>query len=397
MVFKAYLRLIPSYMGVAVLYMALFAVLLGMTMMERSGLNGSGASADSFVTLLAVNDNDNTEESRAFLEYLENSPNIKMTDIDFERENAVQDSLYYRKAEYVLTINKGFAEALSTGDTEYLLSSQVIAGSASEVFTESFIDSYIEAARLYITVGYDTAEACREAAKTLENGVEVKSFSADNGWDKENTGAYLFYNFMPYIMLMMILGILVPTFSSFLSEDVKARSLCAPVSPVLYMMQIICGAFMVCLVSAVILLAAGIIITGGTLFNEHSLYSLLQMLVFMLFSLALSAFVGILSSGSAKKANYITSMVSNVLGLGMAFLCGVFVSQSLLGENILMAAKFLPAYWYVKANNSIFGADGAVFNEAIIWSAIGIQALFALALIAGALLAAHIKKGKESK
>ena len=39
MVFKAYLRLIPSYMGVAVMYMAMFGVLLGMTMMGRSGLN----------------------------------------------------------------------------------------------------------------------------------------------------------------------------------------------------------------------------------------------------------------------------------------------------------------------------------------------------------------------
>ena len=120
MVFKAYLRLIPSYMGVAVMYMVMFAMLLGMTMMGRSGLNGSAESIDGFVTLLAVNDKDNTEESRAFLDYLENSPNIKMTDIDFEKENAVQDSLYYRKAEYVLTINKGFAEALGTGETENL-------------------------------------------------------------------------------------------------------------------------------------------------------------------------------------------------------------------------------------------------------------------------------------
>ena len=397
MVFKAYIRLIPSYIGIAVMYMVMFAVLLGMTMMGGSGLNGSGESMDGFVSLLAVNDKDNTEESRAFLSYLENSTNIKMADIDFERENAVQDSLYYRKAEYVITINKGFAEMLSSGETEKLLSSQVIAGSASEVFTESVIDSYIAAARLYIIGGYNTAEACKEAAKTLENGVEVTGFSSDNGWDAENTGAYLFYNFVPYIMLMMILGILVPTFSSFLNEDVRSRSFCAPISPVKYMAQIICGAFMVCLVSAGVLLLAGTIITGGTLFNGHCFYSLLQMLVFMLFSLALSALVGILGSESVKKANYITSMVSNVLGLGMAFLCGVFVSQSLLGENILNVARFLPVYWYVRGNNSIYGADGMVYDEGVIWTAILIQGLFALAMLAAALLAAQIKKGKGSK
>lgn len=397
MVFKTYLKLIPSYIGIAVMYMAIFSVLLGMTMMGRSGLNGSADSIDGFTTMLAVNDKDNTEESRTFLSYLENCPNIKMTDIDFDKEDAVQDSLYYRKAEYVLTINKGFAEALGTGETENLLSSQVIAGSASEVFAESCINSFVSAARLYISGGYDTRSACEEAAKTLENRVQVTGFSAKGGWDNNDTGAYLFYNFIPYIMLMMILGILVPTFSSFLNEEVKSRSFCAPISPSGYMIQIICGAFIISLAAAGVLLAAGMIITGGNLFNKHCFYSLIQMFVFLMFCLSLSAFIGILCSGTAKKANYVTSMVSNVLGLGMSFLCGVFVSQSLLGENILKAAKFLPVYWYIRANNVIFGADGAVFDEETVWAAVGIQALFALALLAAALLAAHIKRGKESK
>lgn len=386
---------------------AIFTMLLAMTMTGSDGLNSGGESIDGFVTLIAVNDKDNTEESRAFVSYLENSPNFTMVkDIDFNKENAVQDSLYYRKTEYVLTINEGFSEALGeigsdeaklTENAESLLSSEVIGGSAAQVFTENRINAYISAARLYINGGFDTKTACSKAAETLEKGTAVSTFMGESGWNSDNTGAYLFYNFMPYILLMMLLSILVPTFTSFLSAGIRSRSLCAPISPASYMSQVILGAFVVCFGSVTVLFAGGTVITGGTLFHENCFYSLVQLFVYMLFCLALSALMGILSSGSDKSVNYITSMVSNVLGLGMSFLCGVFVNQSLLGENILNAAKFLPAYWYVKANNMIMNGDGEVFNEVEIWTAIGIQGLFAAALFAGAILAAQIKKGRGSR
>ena len=329
-VFKAYIKVIPSHLGVTVMVIVIFTILLAMTMAGSDGLNTGADSIDGFVTLVAVNDKDNTEESRIFTDFLKNSPNITMVeDIDFERENAVQDSLYYRKAEYVLTVNEGFSKVLSSPNLENgdsLLSSQVIGGSATQVFAENRINSYIAAVRLYIKGGFDAKTACVKAAETLDDGVSVSSFTGAGGWNIDNTGAYLFYNFMPYILLMMLLGILVPTF-----------------------------------------ITAGTVITGGTLFHENCFYSLVQLFVFMLFCLALSAFVGILCSGSEKSTNYITSMVSNVLGLGMSFLCGVFVKQSLLGEAILNAAKFLPAYWYVRANNMIMGGDGQVSSELILF------------------------------
>lgn len=400
-IFKAYLKVIPSHFGATIMVIVIFTLLLALSINGSDGLNGGADSIDGFVTLIAVNDKDNTEESRAFVSYLENSPNFTMVkDIDFDEENAVQDSLYYRKTEYVLTVNKGFSEMLgkigSDGAdiSESLLSSQVIGGSAMQVFAENRINSYIAAVRLYIKGGFDTKAACIKAAETLEKGVKVSSFTSENSWDSDNTGAYMFYNYMPYILLMMLMGILVPTFTSFLSNEIRGRSLCAPISPAAYMTQVIFGAFVVCFGAVALLFAAGTVITGGSLFHENNFYSLIQLFVYMLFCLALSAFVGILEAGSEKTSNYITSMVSNVVGLGMSFLCGVFVKQSLLGESILNVAKFLPAYWYVRANNMIMSGDGQVFNEGEIWAAIGIQGLFAAALFAGTILAAQIKKGR---
>lgn len=396
MVFKAYLKLVPSYLGSVIMYMVIFGVLLTMTIVGTDGISSGSGSINGFSSLVAVNDLDNTEESRALISYLENSSNIKLVDIDFDRANAVQDSLYNRKAEYVLTINKGFAEGLKAGSFEEILSSEVIAGSSSEAFVGNEIESYMSAVRLYLIGGNDSAAACSQAAKTLEKGVEVSSYQQQQGWNNENKPAYLFYNYIPYIMFMMVLSILVPTFSTFLNDEMRSRSLCSPISPTAYTFQIICGAFIISLAIFLSLIITGLFVTKGALFNDKSVYSLIQMLIFMLFCLGISGLVGILCSSSIKAAPYITSIVSNVLGLGMAFMCGVFVKQSLLGEGVLNASKLLPAYWYVRGNNLILGGDGAVFDQKEVIVCLTVQLLFAFAVLAAALLAAALKKGKRS-
>lgn len=400
MVFSKYLKLIPSYINFVIMYIVIFCVMLSMIITGTDGISSSSGSINGFVTLLAINDLDDTEESRALVSYLESSPNVKIAEVDFDSESAVQDSLYYRIAEYILTINKGFADNLKSGNLEGILSSNVLPGTSSEVFMSNEIESFMAAANLYMTGGFDSAKACAEAAKTLQNGVEVKAFTAEDkestDWDEELKPTYLFYNYIPYVLVMMLLGFLIPTFTSFFNDEMRGRSLCSPISPTSYMGQIIAGAFVVSLGSVIAVMISGLFITKGRLFSGMWGYAMLQMFLFMLFCIAVSALVGILCSGNKKRANYVTSIVSNVLGLGMSFLCGVFVKQSLLGEGILNVGKFFPVYWYVRGNNMIFSGDGAVFDLGQIWTAIGIEALFAAAALTAALLAAQIIRGRKS-
>ncbi len=68
----------------------------------------------------------------------------------------------------------------------------------------------------------------------------------------------------------------------------------------------------------------------------------------------------------------------------MSFLCGIFVPLSLLGDGVLKIGKFLPAYWYVKANDMIyFSSDtGESFTVSKIFEYIGIQMIFVVVLFA---------------
>lgn len=393
-VFKTYIKLIPSFLPSILIYGILFTALMLMTVGSQDGISSGATNFGDFSALTAVNDLDNTPESRALTDYLENHPNIEIVEVKPEK---IQDSLYYRKIEYALTINKGYAEKLRSGNTENIFSSQVLNNSTSQMYMETQLNSFVSCAILYITGGYDSEAASVEAAKQLNKGVTVTSYQRENGWHEENRTIFYFFNYMPYILLMMILQIIVPTITAFFSDDLRSRALCSPVKPVFYTAQIIAGAFTICLIIVAALTAVGAAISEGRIFEYIFGYSYLQLLIFAVFSLALSALIGVICSGSKKVVNYATSMVSNVLGLGMAFLCGVFVPQSLMGEEILNFGKFFPAYWYVRANNMIMWADNAVFNNNDVIMCILIQALFAGAVLAATLVISGILKGKRSK
>jgi ABC-2 type transport system permease protein len=55
-----------------------------------------------------------------------------------------------------------------------------------------------------------------------------------------------------------------------------------------------------------------------------------------------------------QRANIISS-VTNVLALGMSFLCGVFVPLSMLSPGLKKVTQFLPVYWYEATNNGLIG------------------------------------------
>ncbi len=70
----------------------------------------------------------------------------------------------------------------------------------------------------------------------------------------------------------------------------------------------------------------------------------------------------------------------------------MFVPQEYLGEGVITAAHFLPAYWFIKANNMLAGSGGEVFKSSEYLLCIGIQVLFAAALFSLVLLFARLKR-----
>ena len=88
----------------------------------------------------------------------------------------------------------------------------------------------------------------------------------------------------------------------------------------------------------------------------------------------------------------VAHMIGNTIGLGMSFLCGGFVPQSMLSDGVLRAARFLPMYWYLRSNNMLAGFSNDTYDLNLYWTAIGIQLLFAGAFLTFALVVSRLRR-----
>ena len=67
------------------------------------------------------------------------------------------------------------------------------------------------------------------------------------------------------------------------------------------------------------------------------------------------------------------SAIANIFSLGSAFVSGAFIPQEFLGGIALKLAHFLPAYYFINANDDIYTGSGDWLSD------MGMQLLFAAA------------------
>ncbi len=135
---------------------------------------------------------------------------------------------------------------------------------------------------------------------------------------------------------------------SFNEEKIIRRNLVSPVSYKSMNRQLLLGNYIVGLFIWLLYVIFSFILYSKAMMTINGLLLVINSLVLMLFIQALSFMIAKFTSNRE-----ILSGVGNVFGLGSSFICGAFVPQSMLSPFVLTLAKFLPSYWFIKANNEI--------------------------------------------
>lgn len=106
-------------------------------------------------------------------------------------------------------------------------------------------------------------------------------------------------------------------------------------------------------------------------------YYILNTALMLGIALSLSYLVGIF----VKNSNMLNG-ISNLLSLGMCFLCGAFVPMSIMNKSVLKIAQFLPVYWYESINETLAQYKTLPVPVAEeIWKSMGIEAMFIAAFV----------------
>lgn len=360
------------------LFMIIFlSVVVGITL--SSGTQEISNFNQSKSTIAIVNEDSGSALSEGLIEYI--SKNAVIVDLN-DDEAALKDALFYGKIDFTLRIPKSFSDDFMQGKAVLLKQTKGIDQTAG-LYTGMLINSFLNTASLYTRNANNMtqAEVVKSTTKDLSIETNVLMLSFDTGLSDGNLMAF-FFSYASYsTIIILIFGI--STFMLVFNRSIiKQRTLCSPLSQNQVVFQSLLADFCFAMAVWAITMIIGFILYGGQLFSLNGVLWGLNLFIFSMVSLAISFLIGSL----IKTKNAIMA-IGNTVALGFSFLCGAFVPQYLLGDSVLAVAKFIPTYWYIRANNLI-GTLNSVSGEQL-WSILicySIQIGFFAAIIAVSLV-----------
>ena len=372
-VFKLFFKIAKSKWLSMLVFLGIFLLILNFT--------NVGGGADTFKTSkmsLTIFDHDKTDASKQLCDYLAKDNII----FDFEDDkDKLIDALYVTSTNYVITINEGYQDKLSKGETDGLFTARYLHDSYTNKLADSMLDTYVSTVKAYLAGGMELSKALDAAQQALDVKTEVTFETFEN--ESAQTKAASFFNYMPYALLSIFVSVLCPVIVAMNKKEVGFRTKCSSIN---VSVQTIAASGIFVVIIWLMLMAFGIGKNGG-MFSGNMWYAVLNTVSFTLVCVAIALLFAELGIG-----DNVLAFVTQVLGLGMAFLCGMFVPQEMLSSSVLAAARFLPAYWYVKANDMICGLGTDKFKLSTVMMCIGIQLLFAAAIFAVSLIVKRQKK-----
>ncbi|MBR6101423.1 MAG: ABC transporter permease [Ruminococcus sp.] len=379
-VFDLFFKVLKKKYVAALVFIVVFLVI-------SYGLSNSEDHTTEFkesVLDVAVMDEDGTEQSKALTEFIGKKHRIK--NVDSDREN-MTELLYWEEVDYILVIKKGFAGNLAGGSDE-LFEEYRVHDSFSSVYMSNILNEYVKTARAYIASGADAEAASRMTSETLGRDTEVTYWS-DMGQGPEEYSRWFahYFQYMPYILISVMLSALGTVLGSLNKRNVRARTDCSSLSPRKATVQLFAASAVFVIVIWLIFIIAGALMKGG-MYEGKAWLAVLNSFVFTIVAAAIAMLVS-----SFDLDDNVVSLITQIVGLGMSFLCGIFVPLSMLSEGVISVARFLPGYWYIRANDMLCGTTAFSAGEFAV--CIAIQFGFAAVLLI-ATMAVRRSKAKDA-
>lgn len=375
-VFKSYFRVLRKYIGFMFMYIGIMTGVLSAITANSSQKDGETYQAAT--TKYAVFDYDKSAASLALTDYLEKTHSLR--EIAGDDKETIQDELYARNVENVLRIPEGFGNALQDGRPEdCALEIITIPGSQAARFFETGIDNYLGLIRMYLMAGYPVEEANSRTAEALKQEVSVTL--PDGGKQQRHSDLYNFFNYLGWVLIALIISVIGPVLQVYNKQELRDRISCSSYKFMHMNGELFLGVIVTGLGVTLILVLISAAMFRGAVFSEKGLYLCLNAVCYLFVALSLAFLAARLTSRQEH-----LNMMANVISLGMAFLCGIFVPSEYLGDGIVKASHLLPAYWFNQANRSIDFHLGT--QNRFTFVCMGIQLLFAALFVILGLLAA---------
>lgn len=343
-IFKTFLKVLNRCKGTVILYTAIL-VFFGAFNSKTGDANDSFVASKPTVSI--VNEDKDGVLARNLISYMEKLG----TRVEYDGEEAIDDSLFYRQVDYVIYVPEDFSQAILEGKSPRLevKTTESYQGSYGKLLLERYVRTATAYAKRERSMGrtVDPEELVRQLNETLAREAEVEVTSK---LDQEQLfGAAVYFNFMNYGLLAGAIFTICMVLSSFREEKVRRRILVSSTGTLRHNGILFLGNLLFAIVLWAFYVVIGFALNGFDLATtRHGLVFLVNSFAFTLCAVSLALLLSSLLKG--KDA---LNGVINVIALGSSFLCGAFVPVEWLPKGVLAVARLLPSYWFINTNERV--------------------------------------------
>lgn len=366
--FKTFFKIAYKRKVATIIYLSVFMVLLVLhTNTAEESMNSNFKAQELNIV---VEDEDQSCASAGLIEYLDSMHHVDLGEIDGQY---LTDRIYYREVQYAIKIPKGFEEKLLKGETNKVLINTKIPGSNSSYYADEQISQFIQCMQIYLKGGLSMEKALEKTMEGFQKTPEVKKIVFHEKTETINHNIFYFYQYMSYVLILILVTGLTPVLNKFNERNVKARIICSSYPYKKKIASTVCACAIYSFMMFMVFETVAFIMYGKDIFMTNVLYAALNSIVYLLFSVGIAIVLSCFSIGDSA-----LNMIGNMGALAMSFICGTFVPQSILPEKVLRVGHFLPTFWYIKNNNMLAGFGTDVFDMQTYWNNLGIEFLFVI-------------------
>lgn len=332
-VFKTFWKVVKKYKGTVLLYTIILLVFGIINMQTKeSNINFVGTKPD----ILIINEDKEGKLSKNLENYLRkncNSIELKQEEID--------DALFYRKINYMIHIKKNYSKEIMENKYPEIDVKSTKDYNAS--LAELMLKRYVKVQNVYKTKIKNEEDLIQQINKNLKENTTVQISSKIDNKQVENASYY--FSFASYSIMAVVIFVICLVLSSFKEKNVNKRTLTSSMNYKKYNRYLLIASLLYALVVWIIYMILGIIILKDIMLTPRGGIYALNSFCFTFTSLTLA----LLISNLVKDKNAVNGIV-NIIALGSSFLCGAFVPQEFLPDNVLKIAHMLPTYFYISSN-----------------------------------------------
>lgn len=370
-VFKTFFKMAKKYIGNLIMYTA---IILSITLFIANNNEATVENYTGSAVRVAVFDEDNSDLSKGLTDYL----NIQHELVTIENDlDAIRDALYIRKAEYVITIPKGFEASVLAGSEENLLEVYKLPGSVTAQFVDLSINSFLNTYGAYLAGGFTAAEAYDKTLQTIDSESEVAFYNKETVNDTPKIHYY--YLYLPYALISITILCIGPMLIGFSRTQVKDRVNCSRISSFKKNISLLCASSIYTLALVLFYFIISLILYSADVTADTILLRFINVAVQAFVCLAFTFLFSLLTKNVG-----LLSMFSNVFGLGSSFLCGIFVPREFLSDSVASFGRFFPAYWYVNVEDALCNFTAEAYST--ITTGYLVQVLYGVAVLVIALV-----------